>query len=110
MEGGGVRLSYTNGIGSLQQFTGAAEIAASSSANRTAKTEPALVAAQDGFEGSSPVDETTLSSAASAFAQALSGDDVRSDKVTGLQQSILAGTYSVPAPDVAAKVLSALLQ
>jgi anti-sigma28 factor (negative regulator of flagellin synthesis) len=56
------------------------------------------------------VDAATLSSAASAFAQALSEGDVRSHKVAGLQQSIMTGIYSVPASDVAAKVLSALLQ
>jgi anti-sigma28 factor (negative regulator of flagellin synthesis) len=78
-------------------------------ASRALKTEPPL-AAQEGFKGSPQVDEATLSAAASAFAQALSGGDVRSGKVAGLQQSILAGTYSVPASDVAAKVLGALLQ
>jgi anti-sigma28 factor (negative regulator of flagellin synthesis) len=68
------------------------------------------VAAQDRFSQSSQVDAATLSAAASTFAQALSGGDVRSEKVAGLQQSILAGTYSVPVSDVAAKVLNALLQ
>jgi negative regulator of flagellin synthesis FlgM len=68
------------------------------------------VEGQDGICGSSPVDEARLSSAASAVAQALAGGDVRSEKVAGLQQAIAAGTYSVAAPDVAAKVLSAMLQ
>jgi flagellar biosynthesis anti-sigma factor FlgM len=110
MEGGGVGLSYTNGIGSAQQFSGAAEVAASSSANRAAKTAPASVAEQDGFSGSSPVDDAKLSSTASAVAQALSGGDVRTEKVAALQQSIAAGTYSASAPAVAAKVLSAMLE
>jgi anti-sigma28 factor (negative regulator of flagellin synthesis) len=39
----------------------------------------------------------------------LSGSDVRADKVASLQQSIAAGTYSIPSSDVAAKVLNALL-
>jgi flagellar biosynthesis anti-sigma factor FlgM len=108
MEGGGVGLSYTNGIGSPQQFPGAADVAATSSANRTAKTEPAAVSGQDEFSGA-PVDEARLSGAASAVAQALSGGDVRTDKVAALQSSIAAGTYSVSASDVAVKVLSAML-
>ncbi len=110
MEGGGVGLSYTSGIGSAQQFPEAAEVAASSSANRAAKTAPASVAEQDELNGSSPVDDARLSSAASAVAQALSGGDVRTGKVAALQQSIVAGTYRVSAPDVAAKVLSTMLQ
>lgn len=102
-------MSYTNGIGSAQHCPGAAEAAAASSANRPAKAAPASVSGQ-GFGGSSPVDEARLSSIASAVAQALSEGDVRTDKVAGLQQAIAAGTYGVPASDVAAKVLSALLQ
>jgi negative regulator of flagellin synthesis FlgM len=44
------------------------------------------------------------------MAQALSGSDVRTDRVAALQQSIAAGTYNVSSSDVADKVISALLQ
>jgi flagellar biosynthesis anti-sigma factor FlgM len=108
MEGGGVGLSYTNGIGSSQQFSVAAEVAATSSANRTAKAAPSSVTGQDGFNGS-PVDEARLSDTASAVAQGLAGGDVRTEKVAALQSSIAAGTYNVSASDVATRVLSALL-
>jgi negative regulator of flagellin synthesis FlgM len=64
---------------------------------------------QDQFNSAVSPDEANVSSTANAVAQALSGSDVRTDKVAALQQSIAAGTYSVPAADVAAKVLSALL-
>jgi len=64
---------------------------------------------QDQFNGAVGADEARVSSTASAVLQALSGSDVRTDKVAALQQSIAAGTYSVPASDVADKVLSALL-
>jgi flagellar biosynthesis anti-sigma factor FlgM len=94
----------------VQQFPEAAEVAALSSANRAAKTAPPSMDGQDGFNGRSPVDDARLSSAASAVAQALSGGDVRTEKVAALQQSIAAGTYSVSTPDVATKVLSAMLQ
>jgi negative regulator of flagellin synthesis FlgM len=43
------------------------------------------------------------------MAQALAGSDVRSDKVAALQQAIAAGTYNVPAADVAAKVMGSLM-
>ena len=104
-------MSYTNGIGSPQQLPGAAEAAASSSASRTAKSEAGSqpVSGQSGFDNAAPVDQANVSSAASVVAQGLSGSDVRTDKVAALQQSIAAGTYSVPASDVAGKVMSALL-
>jgi negative regulator of flagellin synthesis FlgM len=103
-------LSYTTGIGS-QQFPGAAETLAASSANRTAKAEQnvASVSSPDTSSKALPVDQANLSTTASVVAQALSGSDVRFEKVAELQQSIAAGTYNIPASDVASKVLSALL-
>jgi negative regulator of flagellin synthesis FlgM len=104
-------MSYLNGIGSAQQ-SGVAEATASSSIDRTAKLDQGSTAdsVKDGASGSSPVDQTTLSSTASIVAQALSGsDDVRTEKVAALQQSIATGTYNVSSADVASKVLSALM-
>jgi len=49
-------------------------------------------------------DRTSLSANAVLMAQALSGSDVRTDRVTALQQSIAAGTYNVSSSDVADKV------
>jgi len=44
------------------------------------------------------------------MAQALSNDnDVRTDKVAALQQQIAAGTYNVPAANVADKLMNTLL-
>jgi len=42
--------------------------------------------------------------------QALSGSDVRFEKVAALQQQIAAGTYNVSSSDVADKLLSSLLK
>ena len=55
-------------------------------------------------------DQASLSTSALLMAQALSGSDVRTDRVAALQQSIAAGTYNVSSSDVADKVISALLQ
>lgn len=103
-------MSYTNGIGT-QQFPGAAEAAAASSADRTAKAQQssASVSSPEMPSTVAAVDQADVSSTAGVVAQALSGSDVRSDKVAALQQAIAAGTYNVPACDVAAKVISALL-
>jgi len=61
--------------------------------------------------GTSAVDQASLSTVGGVMAQALSeSDDVRTDKVAALQQSIAAGTYNVPASAVADKIISALLQ
>lgn len=113
-EGGGIRMSYANGIGSTPQSFNAIETATSSSTNRTAKAELSSATASEAVEAgsiaASPVDQASLSSSSGVMAQALSGSDVRTDKVAALQQSIAAGTYSVSASDVADKVINALLR
>ena len=54
-------------------------------------------------------DQATLSTAASAAAQAAPDSDVRMDKVTAVRQALAAGTYNVPALDVADKMISQML-
>ena len=105
-------LSYTNGIGTPQQLSGAVEAASSSSVGRTERTAQSQPAGQvqSAPGGADAVDQASLSPAATAVAEALSGSDVRMDKVAALQQSIVAGTYSVPASDVADKLMTALLK
>jgi negative regulator of flagellin synthesis FlgM len=100
-----------NGIVSSQQISNAAEAAASASASRTTNVNPGPLSetGQGGFGNGTAVDQATLSTAASVVAQALTGSDVRTGKVAALQQSIAAGTYNVPSSDVAAKILSALM-
>jgi flagellar biosynthesis anti-sigma factor FlgM len=44
------------------------------------------------------------------FGQALSGDDVRSDRVQALQGQIASGTYQVSAQGVAGKLLSSMVE
>jgi len=103
-------MSYTNGIGAPQQLPVASEAVVS--ASRAAKTESTSmpVSQQNGSTSPTPVDHANLSSTAGLVSQALSGSDVRGDKVAALQQTIAAGTYSVSSSDVAAKVMSALLK
>ncbi len=50
-----------------------------------------------------------VSSTGGLVAQALSTSDVRLDRVTALQQSIQSHSYSVPASDVASKIVDSLL-
>lgn len=54
-------------------------------------------------------DRATLSSAASEISDAATGEDVRMDKVSQVQQALAAGTYDVSASAVASKVVDAML-
>jgi negative regulator of flagellin synthesis FlgM len=110
-------LSYTSGITNVQQGFDTIDVAASVNTNRAAKaTQNAAVAVSGtsqaaGSSSASAVDQTSLSQASGLMAQALSGsDDVRTEKVAALQQSIAAGTYNVSSSAVADKLISSLLQ
>ena len=54
-------------------------------------------------------DRATLSSAASEAAQSAGDDGVRMDKVATVQAALAAGSYSVPASAVAAKLVNSML-
>ncbi len=102
-------MSYTNGVGSTQLLLAAVSTTAASAASRaqgidsTGNTGPAA-AVQAGTSD----DHTTLSTAGSLMAQPAGDSDVRMDKVAALQQAIAAGTYSIPAGDVADKLIGVL--
>lgn len=50
-------------------------------------------------------DQATLSSAASVAAALAPDSDVRMEKVAAIQQALGTGTYSVPATEVAGKIM-----
>jgi negative regulator of flagellin synthesis FlgM len=54
-------------------------------------------------------DKAQVSSVAAQIALSSTSSDVRLDKVASIQASLQSGTYSVPAADVAQKVLTSLL-
>ncbi len=54
-------------------------------------------------------DRATLSSAGSEVSLSAGDEGVRTDKVSGVQAALAAGTYNVPAAAVAAKVVDAML-
>ena len=94
-----------NGIGSTQQFPVTNDAVAAASTGRTSRTDASV-----GFQsGAGGVDQANVSGTANVVAQALSGSDVRMDRVASLQSSIAAGTYSVTASDVATKLLNSLM-
>ena len=54
-------------------------------------------------------DQATLSSAASAASAVAPDSDVRMEKVAAIQQAVANGTYSVPASEVAGKMIDQML-
>ena len=54
-------------------------------------------------------DRATLSSAGSEVLQTAGDEDVRMDKVAGVQAALAAGTYNVPATAVASRIVDAML-
>jgi negative regulator of flagellin synthesis FlgM len=90
-------LKFTNGVGSTQQHFDVTERSAWSDAGWAG-------------ESAKPVDEAELSIAVGVLAQALAGSDVRSDRISVLQQSIATGTYNVSSSKIASKLIKALLK
>ncbi|MBN9617898.1 MAG: flagellar biosynthesis anti-sigma factor FlgM [Acidobacteriales bacterium 59-55] len=102
-------MSYTNGVGGLQQLL------SSMTSKATQPAEPASLPRQSGAaaahsSGENRVDQTSLSSASGLIAHALEGSDVRTEKVTALQQAIASGSYRVSSADVADKMIPSLLE
>jgi flagellar biosynthesis anti-sigma factor FlgM len=54
-------------------------------------------------------DKAQLSNAAKQVAQSAAAPEVRMDKVASIQSALEAGTYQVPASDVAKKVIASML-
>jgi flagellar biosynthesis anti-sigma factor FlgM len=106
-------MSYSNGLGSLQPGFNTVDVSGASKASAAAKTDASVAAKTDASvsaNAASGTDQASLSSMGGIMAQALSNDsDVRTDKVAALQQQIAAGTYNVPAGNVADKLMNALL-
>ena len=55
-------------------------------------------------------DQAQLSVVATQVAQSASTSDVRLDKVAAIQSALQAGTYRVPASDVAQKMIDSMLE
>jgi len=92
-------MNVRNGIDSVAQLFPAQTATASNSSKAAGSSSgDALVS-----------DKAQLSAAGTQVAQTSASSDVRLDKVAGIQAALQAGTYQVPAADVAKKVVDALL-
>ena len=100
-------MSYTNGIGNLQQaLSSIAPTQPASQATESTEVSQQRKAANPAKQA----DQTNLSSAGGMIAHALEGSDVRTDKVAALQKSIASGNYNVSSSDVAGKMIDSLLE
>jgi negative regulator of flagellin synthesis FlgM len=99
-------MSYTNGIVGAQQLSTLMTTAA------TAPQSQANAAAQSGVPapGANGLsdDQISFSAVASLIAQPSGDSDVRTERISALQQAISAGTYNVSSSDVADKLIQAL--
>lgn len=101
-------MSYTNGIGNLQQALSA--IAPTQPASQVTESTEVSQQRKAAAAPAKQADQTNLSSAGGMIAHALEGSDVRTDKVAALQKAIASGSYSVSSSDVAGKMIDSLLE
>jgi len=73
------------------------------------KTHPIRNAGTAASQAALAGDKATLSQAASEVSQSIAEADIRMEKVVAIQQALAAGTYSVPASEVADKVIEVML-
>lgn len=105
-------MSYTNGIGNLQQMLSAVTPATTPTAQPAAQVTESTSASRhrNAAAPAKQTDQTNLSSAGGMIAHALEGSDVRTNKVAALQKAIASGSYSVSSSDVAGKMIDSLLE
>lgn len=103
-------MSYTNGVGSLQQLLGSMTPTPSTTTQPAESASPTLHrSASVGHPGKEThADQANLSSAGGLIAHALEGSDTRTEKVAALQQAIASGNYNVSSADVAGKMIQSL--
>lgn len=90
-------MNVHNDLQGLQQLFAPRDVAQTSAGKRADRAE------------AGGADEATLSSAASALAQAGPDADVRMEKVAAVQKALAEGTYAVSAQDVAGKMMEGML-
>ena len=94
-------MDIRNGLDGLRTLLGVNPAAPSVPQSKSAR----VTIESSGFDS----DRATLSSAGNEVSQAVSGEDVRTDKIAAVQAALAAGSYDVPASAVASKLVDAML-
>lgn len=103
-------MSYSNGIGNLQQVLSSITPATTPATSQAVESTDAITSHRVSTSQAAQADQTNLSSAGGIIAQALQGSDTRPDKIAALQKSIASGSYNVSSSDVAGKMIDSLLE
>jgi flagellar biosynthesis anti-sigma factor FlgM len=103
-------MSYVNGVGNPQQTIGSITTSEAAPAKQANASSGEISGLAESNSNAQHADQTTLSTTSGLVAHALEGSDARSEKVTSLQQTIAAGTYSVSSSAVADKIIQSLLE
>ncbi len=102
-------MSQSNGISNLQSLLSAVNLSAAKPVS-AAKPEERAPSGARSASAATDGDQTVLSSTSALLARALSGSDVRTEKVAALKLAIDSGSYQVPASEVAGKLIQSLLK
>ena len=104
-------MSISNGIGNLQGLSNPVTPASATvQAGKEEQIKSSVSLATGAPKSSQVTDQTVISSTSELLSRALSGSDVRVDKIQPLQAAISAGTYQVSSADVADKLITSLLK
>ena len=93
-------MEIRNSLDGLKSLLGIDSV--DSAATRSSR---AAAKAGDSFDA----DRVTMSAAANEVSQVLTGEGVRTEKVAAVRSALEAGTYSVPASALAAKLVETML-
>ena len=103
-------MSYSNGIGNLQQVLSSITPATSPATSQGVESTDTTKSHHASTAQAAPADQTNLSSTGGMIAQALQSSDTRPDKIAALQKAIASGSYNVSSSDVAGKMIDSLLE
>jgi negative regulator of flagellin synthesis FlgM len=103
-------MSYTDGIGNLQQALSSVAPATTAPTQQISAAErEAQANATTTTAATQAADRADLSTTGGLISKAMEGSDVRTAKVEALQQAIASGSYNVSSSDVADKMIDSLL-
>src|ERR1019366_4677229 len=105
-------MNHSDGIGATQRRVDPTGASAASSMNGAGRTEMKSLPtrARTSSGSASPADKVDLNTTLCTVARALTGTDVRAERIAVLRQSIATYSYNIPSSDIAGKLIDSLLK